>query len=411
MKNILLLIVLLYSTGVVTKAQTVVWELTNLTAFCPAIYISANGFIYAGTNTGDVYKSTDNGNSWTHSTIGVSYFISDIKTSSSGLLFIATTENGIYRSSDDGATWHHLTPTAGIEARDIYIKDEIIFVSTKDHGLGKSTDNGNTWSGTSGSVPENNIGAFNITNNGTLLIGVKGSNGLYRSTDNGATWSITNFPTSYRVYSLTVASNNFIFAGTAEHNDGIYRSTDDGITWQKLATSSSTFEYKSNGIFTSDGILFVGVINSGIYGSTDLGNSWNFYNDGLLSLIGFKFAEASNGTVFATTGSGVYKNTGTTDIHSEYSINNFQLNQNYPNPFNPNTVISFQISERSNVALKIYDILGNEITNLVNEEKEAGTYNITFSAEGISSGVYYYQLITSNKKGNFIETKKMIFNK
>lgn len=82
----------------------------------------------------------------------------------------------------------------------------------------------------------------------------------------------------------------------------------------------------------------------------------------------------------------------------------FSLSQNYPNPFNPFTNINFTIGKPVNVTLKIFDILGNEITTLVNEERQAGDYKINFNAEGISSGIYYYQL----KAGNFISAKKMI---
>jgi len=84
----------------------------------------------------------------------------------------------------------------------------------------------------------------------------------------------------------------------------------------------------------------------------------------------------------------------------------FSLAQNYPNPFNPTTKIGFRISEFGFVSLNVYDVLGNEVATLVNEEKPAGNYEINFSATGggLSSGIYFYQL----QSGNFVETKKMI---
>jgi hypothetical protein len=88
----------------------------------------------------------------------------------------------------------------------------------------------------------------------------------------------------------------------------------------------------------------------------------------------------------------------------EIPPNEFVLNQNYPNPFNPSTSIQYAISSRQFVSLKIYDVLGNEISTLVNEYRDAGNYEAEFNAEKLSSGVYYYQLIA----GNFVETKKMI---
>lgn len=82
----------------------------------------------------------------------------------------------------------------------------------------------------------------------------------------------------------------------------------------------------------------------------------------------------------------------------------YYLGQNYPNPFNPFTKISYSIPEITFVTLKVYDVLGNEITILVDEEKPAGNYSIDFSAEALPSGTYFYKLTA----GNFSETKKMI---
>ena len=83
------------------------------------------------------------------------------------------------------------------------------------------------------------------------------------------------------------------------------------------------------------------------------------------------------------------------------------LYQNYPNPFNPTTTIRFSIPDKSTVTLKVYDMLGNEITTLVNEDKYRGIYNVTMNASNLASGVYFYQI----RAGNFIQTKKMMFVK
>lgn len=82
----------------------------------------------------------------------------------------------------------------------------------------------------------------------------------------------------------------------------------------------------------------------------------------------------------------------------------FELMQNYPNPFNPSTNIGFRISDRGFVSLKVYNILGDEIATLMNEEKEQGVYDVTFNAAGLSSGMYLYKL----QAGSFVEMKKMI---
>ena len=95
--------------------------------------------------------------------------------------------------------------------------------------------------------------------------------------------------------------------------------------------------------------------------------------------------------------------------------NNFSLEQNYPNPFNPLTHIRFRISDFGFVSLKVFDVLGNEIATLVNEEKPAGVYEVEFNAATLSSGIYFYQLRAgdpSTSSGqSFIQTKKMILIK
>ena len=102
-----------------------------------------------------------------------------------------------------------------------------------------------------------------------------------------------------------------------------------------------------------------------------------------------------------------------TDVNE--AINNlpqqFSLEQNYPNPFNPSTTIKYSIPdvtlsgvEGFRVQLKVYDVLGNEVATLVNEEKPVGSYEVTFDVSNLSSGVYFYKLTA----GAFTETKKMI---
>jgi hypothetical protein len=107
-------------------------------------------------------------------------------------------------------------------------------------------------------------------------------------------------------------------------------------------------------------------------------------------------------------------------------LNSFYLSQNYPNPFNPTTKIKFTLTlslslgERVSkgqvrAVLKVYDVLGNEITTLVDEEKASGTYEVEFNGEGLPSGIYFYTLIAVNPSTSlgqvFSETKKMILLK
>jgi C1A family cysteine protease len=92
---------------------------------------------------------------------------------------------------------------------------------------------------------------------------------------------------------------------------------------------------------------------------------------------------------------------------SNLAPNGFILEQNYPNPFNPSTNIRYAVANKQFVSIKVYDVIGNEITTLVNEEKSAGSYEVEFNAGNISAGVYYYTIVTES----FVQTKKMILLK
>ncbi|MFC2103589.1 T9SS type A sorting domain-containing protein, partial [Bacteroidota bacterium] len=88
-------------------------------------------------------------------------------------------------------------------------------------------------------------------------------------------------------------------------------------------------------------------------------------------------------------------------------VNDFRLEQNYPNPFNPSTQINYTLAERSNVTIKVYDVLGSEVASLINTTQEAGAHNVTFDASTLSSGLYIYTL----NAGNYTSSKKMMLLK
>jgi hypothetical protein len=85
----------------------------------------------------------------------------------------------------------------------------------------------------------------------------------------------------------------------------------------------------------------------------------------------------------------------------------YRLEQNYPNPFNPTTTIKFSVPEKSAVELNVYNQLGELVQSLLNEEMTTGTYDVEFSGENLSSGVYFYQI----KAKNFVSTKKLVLLK
>lgn len=98
-------------------------------------------------------------------------------------------------------------------------------------------------------------------------------------------------------------------------------------------------------------------------------------------------------------------NSNITSTNNELNVqpSDFVLHQNYPNPFNPTTIISWQSLVSGHQSLKIYDVLGNEVATLVDEYRDAGSYEVEFQAKDLTSGIYFYQL----KAGDFIQTKKL----
>ena len=96
---------------------------------------------------------------------------------------------------------------------------------------------------------------------------------------------------------------------------------------------------------------------------------------------------------------------GASIVKSDDAIpDDFELLQNYPNPTNPSTNINYAIPSRSHVTLSVFNTLGQRVAELVNSEKEAGSYNVTFDASGLASGVYLYRM----QAGSFVQTRKLV---
>ena len=181
----------------------------------------------------------------------------------------------------------------------------------------------------------------------------------------------------------------------------------------------SNSEYVSNRLPSQQWKNFMVLNHNGFSGSLYDHLLYDGYNNVFAPLIltpeqGIRIAGWSGGkTVFIASENGylfAYSPNSANDIKDTHNITEglkFTLTQNYPNPFNPSTKIKYELSSRQFVTLKIFDVLGNEVETIVNEEKPSGEHEIQFNSIGLSSGVYFYQL----KAGSFIQTKKMVFMK
>ena len=130
-------------------------------------------------------------------------------------------------------------------------------------------------------------------------------------------------------------------------------------------------------------------------------------NNGIQANLIEEVSQQWNGSDWINTQKQTYAYIPTSVEETDLTVTTYSLSQNYPNPFNPSTTIRWQQQETESVTLKIYDVLGREVTTLVNEELTAGTHETVFDASGISSGVYFYQI----KAEGFIDIKKMILIK
>ena len=146
-----------------------------------------------------------------------------------------------------------------------------------------------------------------------------------------------------------------------------------------------------------------------VWYSDDFGNSWNIFDHQFQFLLHLYIYDNK---IWAGTNDGLwYKELETTSLEPIEQPNNFNLSQNYPNPFNPSTKISWQSPIAGHQSLKVYDVLGNVITTLVDEERPAGKYDTSFNASGLASGIYFYRIAIHSDKlqiGTYVETKKMI---
>jgi hypothetical protein len=225
---------------------------------------------------------------------------------------------------------------------------------------------------------------------------------IYRSANQGETWGkIQTSSSNSTVFGISIHPNGNVFAST--YLGGVIRSTDNGDNWLCVGFKDTVTCLAIN----ADGIVFVGT-QYGMFRSSNEGITWLPINAGLTNLSvrsigidskGYIFIGTNEDAVFGSLQPTTFVGQSTNSILHQYF-----LYQNYPNPFNPKTTIKFQIPISSKVEIKIFDCLGKEIKELVNEYMNQGAYMIDFDASNISSGIYFYQLRTND----FITTKKML---
>ncbi len=396
----------------------------------------SNGKIFVSTSTG-IFSSSDVGVTWVKNNAGLEYTNASVQSIAvkDSSIFI-NTDKGIYQTNDNGKNWNNIKNSSGalcIDGTTIY------------SGLSKSNDYGKTWVSISNGLPSFRTLSSIIKKDGILLIGT--SEGVYISFNDGVNWTVSNkgFNPVSEIYSMISYKGNLY----ASNWFGVYKSIDNGNSWNYIGLNRiSTLASGSNGIYagsfdsqnvdyqnvyrmsdvtqqwehilTTNNVhsiilygqnIFVGT-EKGIILSKDDGFTWKEFNEGVNQSQVNCFAINDKYIFAGTRDFSVWKRsiaeTITNVVNKDKIIpTTLSLSQNYPNPFNPTTIIEYQIPRQNKVMIKVIDILGRDIAILIDEEKSAGSYSVKFDASNLSSGTYFYQLITNEK----VITKKIVLIK
>lgn len=333
--------------------------------------INVNSSLYAGTY-GGIFKSTNNGNNWYGVNNGLLDSVTLSLTSNGTSVFAGTQGGGLYRSDNWGANWYKANNGITCDTvNTLAYLNNILLAGTRIKGVFRSTNGGQNWILCNNGITISYCLSF-CSKGTTIYAGSYSPPGLYSSTDNGNSWNnIMPGSSNYVLTSLTY--NNAIVVGIYGYNGGkIFVSKNEGASWQDVSTISGYVPWKYTDIRSS--LIYNGNYYLGTYGKSIYSVPFN--------QIGIRQISSS-------------------------IPDRFMLYQNYPNPFNPATKIKYQLTRKSNISLKVFDIRGKEVTALVNEMQPAGTYEVTFDGSSLNSGVYFYRLTSEN----FRETKKFILIK
>jgi photosystem II stability/assembly factor-like uncharacterized protein len=369
-------------------------------------YLASNSMnhVFAAVWNGGVYRTTDLGETWSPFANGlISLDVGALVVGSSGHIFVASEQFGVYRSTDNGENWvlvRNGLPSNSVDYLAI-TSDNKLFATTYGAGLFQSTNEGDTWGRIDTNLTNLNLGRLGIDSTGNMYITCIQGPGVYRSTDHGIGWTEVksdDWPTA-------IAVNQRGDLLLSSRVNGIFRSSSQGLYWLQ-EMPKPTYDIVAN----SGGDFFAACGNDGVYRSADGGLSWTQTSSGLSGQSVMDVAATQSGYIFAVTDSSIFRTVRpTTNVKGSHGSGYFSyaLCQNYPNPFNPNTTIKFELSQKSQVSLKVFNALGQLVTTLVNGEQEAGYHEVKFNGSNLASGVYFYRI----QAGDFVATKRLLLLK
>ena len=378
--------------------------------------------IYTMTNT-NFKKSTDFGSTWTtiSSNFGPSSAPCDIEVfPDTSIILIGDNGTGIFKSTDYGLTWSQKYSTSGeIPTISVDYTHPGIAWATKWSGGGgllKSTDYGETWVAQSSFTGTNMWGVHVQPTDGDVVIaGCYSCGTTWRSRNGGSTWTLINIGSTNYQISIIDSINQF-----AAQGNGFYKLESDYFVPVELASLSAQLVQKDivlNWTTASE------LNNQGFEIEQSFDNN-NFDRIGFVPGFGstteaksysFRISDAPSGIQYYRLKQidfdGTFTHYNPVEIDGPV-VREFTLSQNHPNPFNPSTNISFSLPVESDVRITLFNMLGQQVAQILNSDFQAGSHKIEFNAKDLSTGAYIYTLEARGVNGkNFASTKKMILLK
>jgi hypothetical protein len=369
--------------------------------------------LYAGADT-IIFKKTKTDDTWqksnplpVNSGAGVSSMIKIGER-----LFAGTYRHGVFETNNEGNGW--IDRSTGLSksfaVTSFTTRNGILYVGTSGNGIfAFDLSSGSPeWIPFRNGLPDN-TGAWDINtlynHDGILVSGAGQSGYIYLNQTGSDIWHEKQFGEMVQVGlgMWAIAGATDALLGTA--SNGLYSSSDSGYTWKYfnpqvgIIASARLAGYKEK-VYAALTKLTFGTF---IFSTADGGKEWRF-EENLPGIPTYDFAAFGDRLYSASYNGLWYKYLSPTGIDENITPADFVLYPNYPNPFNPSTTIKYSIPARSNISLKVYDLLGREVAVLVNEMKEKGIHSVDFSAHNMSSGVYIYKL----SAGKYTSSKKLL---
>lgn len=370
------------------------------------------GLAYTEDTTWPFLITVDGGYHWTkrpfpNSLLGPLYLVGI----SEEVIYIIVDQTQLYKSIDQGNTWEYLSLPmySGLQGLSVYSKNDLSLhayknmVTTTDGGdswiLGPTIENV-WWKSTDIASPGIIIGTGTFYDSSTT----KGF--IYSSSDYGLSWHITDTDYENKKVIMTDDKVGYILSGRK-----IYKTLDSGISWKvNLAANSNEGFYQGSFLDSINGFISTGY---SFKKTTNGGRVWTnqIYDIPLPGIQNMEYN--AKGDLFITGGGSMIMLPGAQSFSPEInnplneSVSEYYLSSSFPNPFNSSSTIKYYIPSTSQVIIKVFNMLGEEIETLVDEVKPSGTYQVTWNAKDLTSGVYFYRL----QAGDFVQTRKMILLK